>query len=191
VNVVDLIISTPGIPGGAPRIAGTRIAAATIAALIERGMPHWKILQLYSELTDVQLLAVREWMRDKPPEPEPEPEKHACCPEVERWRELVADACPMGWAAAGDIESAYEWEQRASDLLCGAPEPEPVDNGHRTCALYFVMWSLLAEHLGDNDAKEVAARYAALLATCKAYNIEIDWPHGRHDARQMYGGGRD
>jgi uncharacterized protein (DUF433 family) len=134
----SLIVSTPGILGGTPRIAGTRIAAATIASLIERGVTFNGIKRLFPELSLKQMLAVREWMRDN------------------------------------------------------QPEPEPVDNGHRTLALYAMMYACQSEAAIDDECKRYFAGlcecFSGTLVRAVALDRRVIFT-GEHITKQMYGGG--
>ena len=56
------IVSTPGVVGGVPRIAGTRIQAALIASLIRDGFDADGIAALYPSVTSEHVEAVRGWM---------------------------------------------------------------------------------------------------------------------------------
>lgn len=57
INISSLIVSTPRVLGGRPRIDGTRIAVRTIALLYKQGLSPEEIADQYSQLSQAQVRA--------------------------------------------------------------------------------------------------------------------------------------
>ena len=57
-NIGTLIVNTPGIVGGRPHIAGTRVTVRSISVSYKQGCAPEEIVQQYERLTIAQVYAV-------------------------------------------------------------------------------------------------------------------------------------